>query len=160
MSGFVHAATDGELRWFAGGGVHRWMATAEQTGGSYLMFEDRMERGKVTPLHLHPDADESMYLLEGEILIHLDGDEHRVGPGGLAMVPRGTPHAFLVTSETAKMLCLITPGTGQDFFLNASEPYVEGAAHEVDFGKIQESARTSGSTVILGPPPFAKLPVG
>ncbi|MEV6411270.1 cupin domain-containing protein [Kribbella sp. NPDC051718] len=160
MDGFVRGATEGDLRWFSGGGVHRWLATAEQTGESYLLFEDRMERGKVTPLHLHPDADESMYLLEGEILIHLDGVEHRVGPGGLAMVPRGTPHAFVVTSETARMLVLITPGVGQDFFFDASEPYVEGAAHEVDFGKIQESARANGSTVILGPPPFARLPVG
>ena len=160
MSGFVRAANDGELRWFSGGGIHRWMATTEQTDGSYLMFEDRMERGKVTPLHLHPDADESMYLLEGEILIHLDGVEHRVGAGGLAMVPRGTQHAFLVTSEMARMLVLITPGVGQEFFFDASEPYVEGAPHEVDFAKIQQSARTNGSTVILGPPPFANVPVG
>ena len=160
MNGFVRTATEGELRWFSGGGVHRWLATAEQTDASYLLFEDRMERGKVTPLHLHPDADESMYLLEGEILIHLDGVEHRVGPGGLAMVPRGTPHAFLVTSETARMLVLITPGIGQDFFFGASEPYVEGAPHEVDFAKIQESARANGGTEILGPPPFANLPVG
>jgi quercetin dioxygenase-like cupin family protein len=140
--------------------VHRWMATAEQTGGSYLMFEDRMERGKVTPLHLHPEADETMYLLEGEILFHLDGVEHRVGPGGLAMAPRGTPHAFMVTSEMARMLCLITPGIGQDFYLGASEPYVEGAAHEVDFGKIEQSGRSNGGIEILGPPPFANLPVG
>jgi quercetin dioxygenase-like cupin family protein len=136
------------------------MATAEQTGGSYLLFEDRMERGKVTPLHLHPEADETMYLLEGEILFHLDGVEHRVGPGGLAMAPRGTPHAFMVTSELARMLCLITPGIGQDFYLGASEPYVEGAAHEVDFGKIEQSGRSNGGIEILGPPPFANLPVG
>jgi len=160
VSGIVRTATDGELRWFSGGGVHRWLATAEQTKASYLLFEDRMERGKVTPLHRHPEADETMYLLEGEILIHLDGVEHRVGPGGLAMAPRGVPHAFLVTSETAKLLCLITPGIGQDFYFGASEPYVEGAAHEVDFGKIQQSARTNGGIEILGPPPFANLPVG
>lgn len=151
---------DGELRWFSGGGIFRWLATAEQTDAGYLMFEDRMERGKVTPLHLHPEVDETFYLLEGEILLHLDGVEHRVGPGGMAMVPRGMPHAFLVTSETAKMLCLVTPGVGQEFFFGASEPYVEGGAYEVDFGKIQESARATGAIEILGPPPFAKLPVG
>lgn len=163
MSGrepIVRTAEDGELRWFAGGGVHRWLATAEQTDAGYLMFENRLERGKVTPLHLHPEVDETMYLLEGEILLHLDGVEHRVGPGGMAMVPRGLPHAFMVTSETAKALCLVTPGVGQEFFLGASEPYVEGADHKVDFGKIQQLARETGSTVILGPPPFAKLPVG
>jgi quercetin dioxygenase-like cupin family protein len=153
----VRSADDGDLRWFAGGGVHRWLATAAETDASYLLFEDQLEQGKVTPLHLHPEADETMYLLEGEILIHLDGAEHRIGPGGLAMAPRGMPHAFLVTSETARMLCLITPGIGQDFYFGASEPLDAGTAHKVDFDRIRESGRTNGGIEILGPPPFAHL---
>jgi quercetin dioxygenase-like cupin family protein len=153
----VRNAGEGELRWFAGGGVHRWLATAEETGGSYLLFEDVMERGKVTPLHTHPEVEESMIVLEGEILMHLDGVERQVGAGGMAMVPRGLPHAFLVTSETARILALITPGIGQDFFFGASEPYVEGAAHEVDFAKIAQSGRDNGGIEILGPPPFAHV---
>ena len=52
--------------------------------------------GKMTPLHTHPDSDETMYVLEGEILMHMDGTEHRVAAGGLAVAPRGVPHAFLV----------------------------------------------------------------
>jgi len=159
MDPIVRSAEGGELRWFAGGGVHRWLATAEQTDAGFLLFEDRMERGKVTPLHLHPEVEETMYLLEGEVLFSLDGGERRVGAGGMVMVPRGTPHAFMVTSETAKMLCLVTPGVGQDFFFNASEPYVEGANHQVDFAKIGQSARETNATVILGPPPFARHPV-
>jgi quercetin dioxygenase-like cupin family protein len=153
----VRSAVEGESRWFWGGGVHRWLATAAETDGSYLLFEDQLEQGKVTPLHLHPEADESMYLLDGEILIHLDGAERRVGAGGLAMVPRGMPHAFLVTSETARMLCLITPGIGQDFFFGASEPLVAGTTREVDFDRIRQSAGTNGGIEILGPPPFARL---
>ncbi|WP_433015500.1 cupin domain-containing protein [Kribbella sp. CA-294648] len=160
MSGrgaIVRNAGEGELRWFSGGGVHRWLATAEETGGSYLLFEDVMERGKVTPLHRHPEVEESMIVLEGELLMHLDGAERQVGAGGMVMVPRGLPHAFLVTSETARILCLITPGIGQDFFFGASEPYVEGAAHQVDFSRIEQSGRDNGGIEILGPPPFAHL---
>jgi quercetin dioxygenase-like cupin family protein len=157
LAAIVRNAGEGELHWFFGGGVHRWLATAEQTGGSYLLFEDAMERGKVTPLHLHPEVEESMIVLEGELLMHLDGEERRVGTGGLVMVPRGMPHAFLVTSEKARILCLLTPGIGQDFYLGASEPYVEGAAHEVDFAKIAQSGRDNGGIEILGPPPFAHL---
>ena len=160
MSGreaIVRNAGEGELRWFSGGGVHRWLATAEETGGSYLLFEDTMVGGKVTPLHTHPDVEETMIVLEGEILMHLDGAERQVGAGGMAMVPRGMPHAFLVTSEQAKILCLIAPGVGQDFFFGASEPYVEGAAHQVDFARIEQSGRDNGGIEILGPPPFAHL---
>jgi len=71
----VRAAEDGERRWFFGGGLHIWKATAEDTNGAFLVFEDRMDHGTVTPLHLHPDSDETMIVLEGETLMHLDDAE-------------------------------------------------------------------------------------
>lgn len=87
----VRAEPDGERRWFYGGGVHTWKATSQETGGAFLLFEDRMDQGKMTPLHTHPDSDETMYVLQGEILMHMDGQEHRVAAGGLAVAPRGVP---------------------------------------------------------------------
>jgi quercetin dioxygenase-like cupin family protein len=153
----IRDADEGERRWFYGGGVHTWKARAEETGGAFLLFEDRMGLGKVTPLHTHPDSDETMYVLEGEILMHMDGAEHRVGAGGLAVAPRGVPHAFLVLSTTARLLCLHTPGSCQAFYWDASEP-VEGgklAGGPVDFTRVHASAAQNGGIVILGPPPFA-----
>ena len=90
----VRATEEGERRWFFGGGLHIWKATAEETDGAFLLFEDRMDHGKVTPLHIHPDSDETMVVLEGEILVHLDGVEHAVGAGGIASALVGVPHAF------------------------------------------------------------------
>src|SRR3954468_18678132 len=92
---------EGERMWFAGGGVFTWKATAAETGGAFLMFEDHMARGKKTPLHLHPNEAEAIYVLTGELLVHVAGEQHRVGPGGLFVAPRGVSHAFMVTSETA-----------------------------------------------------------
>jgi hypothetical protein len=80
---------DGERLGFAGGGVHTWKVTSEETGGAFLLFEDATTRGKMTPLHRHPEADETLYVLEGELLVHIDGVDHRVGPGGVTMSPRG-----------------------------------------------------------------------
>lgn len=152
----IRSADDGERRWFYGGGVHTWKATAEETGGAFLLFEDRMEQGKTTPLHVHPESDETMYLLEGEILVHLGGQEHRVGAGGLMVAPRGVPHAFLVLSATARLLCLHTPGACEAFYRDASEPIADGpASGPVDFARVRTSAEQNGGIVILGPPPFA-----
>jgi len=152
----IRSAQDGERRWFYGGGVHTWKATAEDTGGAFLLFEDLMEQGKVTPLHTHP-ADESMYVLEGEILVHMDGQEHQVGAGGLTVAPRGVPHAFMVVSERARLLCLHTPGSCQAFYLGASEPLADGEdSGPVDFDRIRASGQANGGIEILGPPPFAK----
>lgn len=69
----VRRSGEGQQRWFYGGGVHTWLALAEETGGAFLLFEDAMDNGKRTPLHTHPEADETMYVLQGEIVMHLDG---------------------------------------------------------------------------------------
>ncbi|MDQ4036879.1 MAG: hypothetical protein M3313_00645 [Actinomycetota bacterium] len=50
-----------------------------------------------------------MYVLDGEILMHMDGQDHRVSAGGLTVAPRGVPTPMVV-SETARLLCLHTPG--------------------------------------------------
>src|SRR6195952_1575203 len=155
----VRATDEGERRWFFGGGLHIWKATAEETGGAFLLFEDRMDHGKMTPLHTHPESDETMIVLEGEILMHLDGTEHVVGPGGVALAPRGVPHAFKVSgADGARLLCLHTPGCCQAFYWDASEPASAddlAAGERVDMASVQESARRNGGIEILGPPPFA-----
>jgi quercetin dioxygenase-like cupin family protein len=154
----VRATEDGERRWFYGGGLHIWKATAKETDSAFLLFEDRMGPGKVTPLHIHPDSDETMVVLEGEILMHIDGAEHTVAAGGIAVVPRGVPHAFMVTgSDDVRLLCLHTPGCCQAFYWDASEPASKAGgafAGPVDMAKVQASAKANGGIEILGPPPF------
>jgi quercetin dioxygenase-like cupin family protein len=152
----VRAHDEGEQRWFYGGGVHTWKATAAETGGAFVLFEDVMERGKATPLHRHADVDEALYVLEGEIVVVADGHAHTVGTGGFCFAPRGLAHAFLVTSERARLLCLQAPGSAEAFYRDASEPLAGGAgpAGRVDFARIAVVAEQTGATEILGPPPF------
>lgn len=101
-----------------------------------------------------------MIVLEGEILMHLDGTEHAVGPGGIASAPRGVPHAFKVSgADGARLLCLHTPGCCQAFYWDASEPVTSDDtrgidAGPVDMGRVQASATKNGGIEILGPPPF------
>ena len=154
LPAMVRMAGDGPKRWFYGGGVHTWLATAEETGGTFLLFEDGMDKGKRTPLHTHPDADETMYVLRGEIVMHLDGAEGRILAGGLALAPRGVPHAFLVTADDTRVLCLQTPGCCQAFYFGASEPLTPETVRAVDFDRIRASGAANGGIEILGPPPF------
>ena len=143
-----------ERRWFYGGGVFTWLAKAEDTAEAFLMYEVQMEQGKLTPLHTHP-ADESIYVLEGELLIHMDGEEYPLITGGLAFAPRGVPHAFKVLSPVARALFVHTPGTCEAFYMGASEPIdAETASGPVDFDRIRESGLQNGGFELLGPPPF------
>ncbi|MEO8221819.1 MAG: cupin domain-containing protein [Specibacter sp.] len=153
---FIRQAGEGERRWFYGGGIHTWLAKSEETGGASLIYRDSMELGKVTPMHIHPDTDECLYVLSGEILVNLDGTEHHVDAGGLVMALRGIPHAFKVLAEDTNVLCFQTPGNAQAFYMGASEPMDadDKASGVVDFDRIQESGMRNGGIVIVGPPPF------
>ena len=154
----IRRSGEGEKRWFFGGGLHTWKATAEETGGAFLCFEDHMTAGKMTPFHTHPGADEAFYVLDGEIVVYADGVEHPLRAGGFAVALRGVPHAFMASAET-RMLCWQTPGTGQAFFRHASEPTDDdGIDGPVDFARVQASAQEHGGVEILGPPPFVGAP--
>lgn len=151
----VRNGSENERRWFSGGGMHTWIATESDTGGAFLLFEDDLDGGKVTPVHQHPHSEETFYMIEGEILLSLDGRQRTLRAGGRAIIPRGVPHAFLVTSPRARMLCLQTPGGGEPFYRLASIPVVEGQpAPPVDFDKVRQAAEDTGAIVLLGPPPF------
>jgi quercetin dioxygenase-like cupin family protein len=147
---------EGERFWFAGGGVFTMKATSAETGGSFAMWEDQVVRGKTTPLHTHPELDEAIYVVEGEVLVHVDGEEHRVGERGLFVAPRGVPHAFLVTSETARLLAVMTPGAGEAFYRSVSEPAncEPDPSRPPDFARLREAADRSEHIELLGPPPF------
>jgi quercetin dioxygenase-like cupin family protein len=158
MSTIIRQDGEGERMWFAGGGVWTWKATAAETDGAFFALEDRMVRGKCTPMHLHPDADEAIYVLDGELLVHVEGEEHPVGRGGLFVAPRGVPHAFMVTSETAHVFSFQVPGTGEAFYRDAGEPSTSEAdeSRPADFARLRAAAERSPSSIeVLGPPPFA-----
>jgi quercetin dioxygenase-like cupin family protein len=153
----IRGEGEGERLWFAGGGLWTMKATAEETDGAFILVEDRMSRGKMTPLHTHPNQDETIIVLEGELLVYAEGKEHRVEPRGVAVAPRGVPHAFMVTSERALILTLQTPGSGEAFYRDASEPSTEetDAGRPPDLDRLRAAAQRHPDTIeILGPPPF------
>jgi quercetin dioxygenase-like cupin family protein len=152
----IRQAGEGERMWFAGGGIFTWKATAAETGGAFTLIEDVMERGKVTPLHVHANEDETIFVLEGELLVHIEGEEYPVREGGVFVAPRGLPHAFMVVSETARVLGLQTPGTGEAFYRAAGDPATaETDPARTDWDRLRAAAESSDSIEILGPPPFA-----
>lgn len=155
-------AGEGEALWF-NNDLLTFKATGEQTGGAFLAIEELARRGKVTPLHTHPDEEETFFILEGEATFHLDGRDRVLGAGAFASVPPGVPHAYLVTSEVARILLLITPGSHgmEAFFREAGEPAGERtlpAERPLDIQRIAAAAERTGAVRILGPPPFGPPP--
>ena len=154
---YILGSEEGEVLWFSGVPV-TIKATAEQTGGEFFLMEEFASRGTATPLHVHPQDDESFYILEGELTFYLEeGLPIPASAGSFVHVPRGAPHAYRVNSETARMLVLTTP-QHERFFRAAGEPArartlpPEGPP---DMEQVEAAAQEFGVD-ILGPPPDAR----
>ena len=147
---------EGESLWF-GGGLVTFRVTSEQSGGGLCLIEHAASRGKRTPLHLHADHDEMFYMLEGELLLHVDGVEYTAGPGTSVWIPRGTPHAFLVTSEIERSLWLVTPGAAMEAFYRQAGDIATSRTlppAEIDIARLRSVGEVTGAMKTLGPPPF------
>jgi quercetin dioxygenase-like cupin family protein len=150
----VEAGT-GETLWFAG--AHQTVKhPGEWSDGKFSLVEVAIQRGRATPLHRDP-SDETFYVLEGEVLFHVDGEEYETGAGDTVSLRQGVPHAFVATSEVARFLVLNTPGTHDAYFRDGGEPATHNdfaTAPPPDYERMEASNRKHG-VEILGPPPFS-----
>lgn len=89
------------------------LARGDEPGGDYdlVEFTIPLEPG-VVPVHIHHHDDEAFYVLEGELLLQIGDDQHRLTAGSYAFGPRGVPHAYQNTGDgPARILVIYTPGT-------------------------------------------------
>jgi mannose-6-phosphate isomerase-like protein (cupin superfamily) len=67
------------------------------------------------PKHLHANANEIQYILEGTGTIWLGDKEVTVKPGDLVVIPKGTPHAGTKPNgRTIKAIAIKTPPQAPD----------------------------------------------
>ena len=110
---YLRQPQEAELRWMGETSTY-FLATGEQTAGTFTLVDERAKRGESVPLHLHRDDMESFYVIEGEITFYV-GERAgiRASAGSFAHIPGGTVHGFRIESETARYLILTTPRHGQ-----------------------------------------------
>jgi quercetin dioxygenase-like cupin family protein len=100
-----------------GGSIHI-RVRSEDTDGAFGLIEQVVPAGFPGPaLHVHPDFDETFYVIEGQIALRVGDEAYEAGPGTVAVVPRGTPHTFAnPLDRAARMLVLVTPGGFERYF--------------------------------------------
>ncbi|GAA5508437.1 cupin domain-containing protein [Novipirellula caenicola] len=111
------------------GDVYRFLATGDETGGKYAMWEAIVPPGGGPPPHIHSREEESFYILEGEITFHV-GDERIVAtPGTFANMPVGSRHSFKnETDKTARMILSVAPAGLEQMFFEVGVRLDEGSA--------------------------------
>jgi mannose-6-phosphate isomerase-like protein (cupin superfamily) len=137
-----------------GGGEARILVDSQLSGGGWWLGNLRSNPGRLTSLHVHHSADEQFYSLEGVVSIWVDGSWHELQAGGLAVVPRGTPHALGNRSqESIRFLASGNPAGFEGFFAD-----IEALARRLPYGAPEfftelKNVYLKYDSELLGPPP-------
>jgi len=113
------------------------------------VWESTFPAGAASPLHVHQDAAEFIYVLDGHLSLYLDGSWFEAKPGAFGAVPKGTPHGFRVRSSETRILFMFTPAAmlGMWEEIAALEPPIDESTRAALARKYQ--------MLILGPLPEA-----
>jgi quercetin dioxygenase-like cupin family protein len=144
----------------------RWITkvAGEQTEGRLLQLVGSERRGAAPPLHIHRYADQTFFVLAGEVTIFLGDERIEAGAGDFVLVPRGVAVTYLVRSDQAEFLVTFAPagmegpsGIGLDgLFRQVGIPVVDDEAPPGPVAPDpEEFARTAAlyGCEIAGPPP-------
>ncbi len=77
-------------------------------GADAMLSLVELAPGAVVPLHSHPH-EQLGYVMSGEIVMSIDGHDHRLGPGAAYAIPGGTEHAGTAGDEGCAVLDIFQP---------------------------------------------------
>src|SRR5690242_13477559 len=96
------------------GGLYEVLISGEETGGKQTVMRMTAPAGTGSPPHTHP-GDETLYVLEGELDVHIGDDVLSASPGSTFHFPAGTREFFEAKTQ-ATVLVTYTPGGIDKFF--------------------------------------------
>jgi mannose-6-phosphate isomerase-like protein (cupin superfamily) len=93
-----------------------------ETGGAMFSMEQLNGRKGGPNRHLHHGEDELFYVLEGEYIVEIGGEQFRLHAGDCVLGPRGVPHAWAFVGETkGRLLLTYAPAGRMEAFFNERE---------------------------------------
>jgi mannose-6-phosphate isomerase-like protein (cupin superfamily) len=124
-------------------------ANSDETNGVFSLLEAEEPPGFGPPLHIHHDAAEAFYVLEGEYVMFLDDREVACPAGSFIFIPAGMRHGFRVGAAASRKLNFYFPAGMIGYFDELSDAI--GRA-EVDESLLADIARRH-SMEVVGPVP-------
>ena len=124
-------------------------ATQEDTSGAFTLLEADEPADFGPPLHVHRDAAEAFYVLEGEYILFIEGREYPCPAGSFIFIPAGVTHGFRVGAKPSRKLNLYAPAAMEGYFDELSAAIANG---QIDDETLSEIANRYGMEVV-GPVP-------
>jgi quercetin dioxygenase-like cupin family protein len=108
--------------WFLDSLVTVRVSVSEGQDGISIL-EHSIPYGSSPPLHFHHKEDEVFHVLEGELRVRLQDQEHRLSAGEIVLIPKGTPHSYRIESaKGARCLSMTVGGEFERFVRQVSRP--------------------------------------
>jgi len=142
MQSIITRPTEG-ARLHVVGDTVRVLASAQETGGGYEIFELEGPEGSGPPPHAHPWS-EAYVMIEGEADIFIEGSRQEARPGSFFHIPAGLNHGYRIRSQSAKFVVITSPAGASSFF---TEIDAETGGSCEDMGKIMAVAMKHGFRV-------------
>ena len=97
-------------------GIQQWFSDPKTTGAEELVvISVEIFPGFGHNFHKHPDQEESIFGLEGDIEQWLETESKILKKGDAAFIPKGMVHAsFNVSKEPVKALAILGPCIGEE----------------------------------------------
>ncbi len=96
-------------------GVLGWMSRPSTTGAQQLaVLEVTLIPGQGHNFHKHPNQEEVIYVIEGEVEQWLEQQQQVLQPGDAVFIPANTVHASFNTGhQPIKLLAILGPCVGE-----------------------------------------------
>lgn len=106
------------------------LADAPATSGAFTVLQTQGEPPDFgPPMHVHRDAAEAFYVLEGTYLMYVEERQDFCPPGSFVYVPPTVQHTFKVVSQgPGKKLNIFSPAAMVGFFEELAEAEANGTA--------------------------------
>ena len=106
-----------------------FLITGEETCGALFMAEVSVPPGGGNPPHIHHREEETFYLRQGTLTVHVGGKTLTASAGDFICLPRGVAHSFQNTGNVdAKFLLVVAPAGLEKFFEEAFYPVEDRSA--------------------------------
>ena len=94
-----------------------FLLTGEQTGGAFFLLEAIVPPSCGNPPHIHDREDETFYVQQGTLTVHVGGKTLNLSAGDVAHLPRGIAHYFQNNGGVdTKVLVGCAPSCLENFF--------------------------------------------
>jgi quercetin dioxygenase-like cupin family protein len=109
------------------GTLWRVLASGDETGGVVGALDERCGHGIRAPMHVHDDADEIFYVLDGDLTFIVGDKRIEAAAGAFVYLPRFVHHSFQVNSHEARVFNFLTPAGFERLILDTGTraPYDE-----------------------------------